>query len=441
MTPRTATLEEVYENVRQGFRGSLLEESPRCSDHVGELELQAKIYGGEFGVNWRGEDGESIEILHFGTWNREPGPDFCEARAVINGETVCGDIEIDGEVKDWDAHGHSSNEAYDQVILHVFFRKGARRFFTRTTRNKIVPQVCLGEPRTPRAAPASAIRGGLDETRAGRLIEAAAKFRLRQKSVNFQRASLLCGRDEAFFQAMATGLGYKNNKVPFLLTAQRAGLEQARGREGEALLFGLAGFLQAEYFDQGDEESREYLRGLWETWWAIRGKESRLILPDAAWKFAGLRPANHPHRRMGALVEVALAFPRIQRTMEAKSVAEFCRVLGSLDHSYWRRHASLTQEPLAKQTALIGGDRALDLAINAYLPGLELAGAWEELMSLSGPTPSRKVLRATEWLVGVEKPALSRSAMRQQGLLQLYEDFFHHEPGLVWEKFSERSDS
>ena len=426
---------EAYAAARGAMREGLLRESSPPG-RVSELELQARIFAGEFGVDWKGEDGEVIQIRHFGIWNREPGPDFCGARALINGVEMLGDIEIDGDARDWESHGHSGNSAFNQVMLHVFFRQGRRRFFTRTSVNKAIPQVCLGGSRPVRPVPLEPGGERLDEVRAGHVIEAAAKFRLRRKSVNFQRAVALCGSDDALFQALATGLGYKNNKIPFLLTAQRAGLERAGKKEGEALLFGLAGFLQAEYFDRGDEESRSYLRGLWETWWTIRNNESRLILPEDAWKFASLRPANHPHRRMGALAGVAGAFSRIKRAVEEKNVERFCEVLGSLDHPYWRWHASLSRDPLAKRTALIGSDRMLDLAINAMLPGLTLGEAWERLKTLTGPTANQKVLRMTEWLCGAVKPALCRSAMQQQGLLQLHEDFLHHDPELVWENLT-----
>jgi len=431
----TLPSEQAYAAARVAGREGVLQESSPPG-RVSELELQSRIYSGEFGVNWQGEDGESIAIRHFGTWNREPGPDFCGAQALINGVEVSGDIEIDGDVRDWEAHGHSGNGAFNQVILQVFFRQGRRRFFTRTRENKAIPQVCLGGSRTARPVPVEAGGERLDEARARCLIESAAGFRLRRKSGNFQRAVGLCGPDNALFQAIATGLGYKNNKVPFLLTAQRSGLERAGGKEGEALLFGLAGFLQAEYFDRGDDESRGYLRGLWETWWTIRNTESRLILPEDAWKFSALRPANHPHRRMGALAGVAGAFPRIKRAAAAKNAEAFCEVLGSLDHPYWRRHASLAADPLSQRTALIGGDRMLDLAINALLPGLTLEEAWERMGALTGPTANQKILRTTEWLCGSVRPALCRSAMQQQGLLQLHEDFLHHDPALVWENFS-----
>ena len=96
--PKMKTL--AYERLLSELGKPRLSESTRC--RLPELELQAKIFSGEFGVSWRGEDGESIEILHFGVWNREPGPDFSGAQMLINRKKISGDIEIervDGSVK------------------------------------------------------------------------------------------------------------------------------------------------------------------------------------------------------------------------------------------------------------------------------------------------------------------------------------------------------
>ncbi len=41
-----------------------------------ELELQARWFAGEFGREFQTLAGESVEILQFGFWNREAGPDF-----------------------------------------------------------------------------------------------------------------------------------------------------------------------------------------------------------------------------------------------------------------------------------------------------------------------------------------------------------------------------
>lgn len=425
--------ELTYEQVRSALGELRLSEASAC--RVPELELQARIFGGEFGASWRGEDGERVEIIHFGIWNREPGPDFCGAQVIIDGVKLAGDIEIDQDARDWENHGHSRNPAYENVVVHLFVRRGQRRFFTSTAENKAVTQVCL-----PLRKKSKLSAGGkdriLDESRAGRLIEAAASFRLRRKCEILQRATHLRGPDEALFEAIAAAMGFKNNKIPFLLVAQRSSLTRAKVSDGEALLFGLSGFLRAGHFDQGDREARSYLRDLWEQWWAVRDRERRLILPDNAWIFSAIRPANHPHRRMGALAAVARSFAPIRRAVDGGRSGDFATAFTSLEHSFWQRHASLAGKPLPKATSLVGDDRALDLLINVFLPAQAFDVAWPQLFSLSGPTPSRRVWRSAAWLTGAAHPAFFQTAMRQQGLLQLAEDFPHTSAQEVWLSFT-----
>lgn len=64
-------------------------------------------------------DGRPLEIRTLGVWNLLGGPDFREARLVIGGENVTGDIEVHFHVADWRAHGHGSDPAYANVALHV----------------------------------------------------------------------------------------------------------------------------------------------------------------------------------------------------------------------------------------------------------------------------------------------------------------------------------
>ena len=354
---------------------------------------------------------------------------------LIDGVKITGDIEIDQDVRDWENHGHSRNASYENVVLHLFVRRGQRRYFTSTPENKAVTQVYLAPRQTlKRAEPAR--DGTIDETQAEKLIEAAAAFRLHRRCEIFQRAGNLRGRDEALFEAISAAMGFKNNTIPFLLVAQRTSLARARAADGEALLFGLSGFLKAGHFDQGDSEARAYLRDLWETWWAIRDRERRLILPDNAWMFSAVRPANHPHRRMGALAAAVRSFAPISRAVDTGNSADFAARFSSLQHLFWQRHPSLAGDLLPKATSLIGGDRTLDLLINVFLPARRYDDAWPKLCALPGPTPSRKVLRASEWLVGVAPPAYFRSAMRQVGLLQLAEDFRHMGPEEVWRSFA-----
>ena len=237
-------------------------------------------------------------------------------------------------------------------------------------------------------------------------------------------------------------MGFKNNKIPFLLVAQRTGLARAKSMDGEALLFGLSGFLKAGHFDQGDDEARAYLRDLWEKWWAIRDRERRLILPDNAWTYCRSAPGQPSAPAYGSACGDRVVRSRQSiRQLKAGMATTFTEGFSSLHHPFWQRHASLAGDRLPKATSLIGSDRALDLLINVFLPALPHDDAWTKLCSLPGPTPSRKVLGASEWLVGAARPAYCRSAMRQQGLLQLAEDFRHMSPHDVWQELRSRLDA
>src|SRR3954469_15347949 len=107
-----------------------------------ELELQARWFAGDFGRRFTSVTGDEIEIVQFGIWNREAGPDFSDAAIRINGsEPIRGTIEFDLADRSWETHGHSTNPAFDGAILHVFVEQSERAFFTRTRSNRNVPQV------------------------------------------------------------------------------------------------------------------------------------------------------------------------------------------------------------------------------------------------------------------------------------------------------------
>jgi hypothetical protein len=44
-----------------------------------ELELQARWFAGDFGRAFVSTNGNRIDIVQFGVWNREAGPDFRDA--------------------------------------------------------------------------------------------------------------------------------------------------------------------------------------------------------------------------------------------------------------------------------------------------------------------------------------------------------------------------
>src|SRR6266446_6774851 len=119
---------------------------------LNELELQARWFAGDFGKNFVSTTGDKIDIVQFGTWNREAGPDFRDAAIRVNGnEPLRGCIEIDLVDRNWDLHGHATNPAFEETVLHVFVDKSDRQFFTRTKSNRNVPQIQIDPAILPEA--------------------------------------------------------------------------------------------------------------------------------------------------------------------------------------------------------------------------------------------------------------------------------------------------
>src|ERR1700753_2843563 len=85
--------------VREG----MLLRVARCP---GEVEVQARWYAGEFGRQFVSTTGEKIEIVQFGVWNREAGPDFRDAAIAIDGgPSITGCIELDLTDRSWGGPG------------------------------------------------------------------------------------------------------------------------------------------------------------------------------------------------------------------------------------------------------------------------------------------------------------------------------------------------
>ncbi|HEY1770351.1 MAG TPA: DUF2851 family protein [Chthoniobacterales bacterium] len=403
-----------------------------------ELELQAHWFAGDFGREFTSVAGDKIEIVQFGVWNCAAGPDFSDASLRIDGRLVRGSIEFDLADRNWEAHGHATNPAFDETALHVFVEAGPRAFFSRTSAHRNVPQVRV-EPAAlpgltnnlPLARPGrchAPLRDLPDEKVCG-ILEAAAQFRLQRKAERLQRLADLHGTDEALFQEMAAALGYTQNKLPFTLLAQRLPLKTLRAapNEIEATLFGLAGFLDAPDLRQFDGPTRGYLRKLWDQWWPRRAELERLALPPRTWRLSGTRPMNHPQRRLGALGLLAKSWPQFRRSLGKTNLAAVGEFLGGVSHPFWDFHYTLRSAATAKTMALIGATRVAEMLANVVLPFRHgrAASAWPDYETLPARLSNRRVETGAARLFGGDRRGgrFLRTLARQQGLLQIYEDF------------------
>ena len=404
-----------------------------------ELELQARWFAGEFGREFRTLTGEKVEIVQFGFWNHEAGPDFEDAAIRIAGGPVLrGAIEIDLLDRNWELHGHATNPAFDDAILHIFLERSGVEFFARTSIHRNVPQVQLdldsfrdattGLVPLAHAGRCVAPLRNLAAERITSILEGAAKFRLQHKANRLRQRMEAHGREEVLFQAIAETLGYKQNRLPFTLLTQRLPVTFLRKHreDSEALLFGVAGFLDAPDLDVR-KSTHTYLRLLWDRWWKYREQFSRLLLPPKIWKTSGARPLNHPHRRLGALAALITEWKTVSSLAyggEAKALVSF---LTNLQHDFWSHHYTLAAGKTSSSVALIGESRAAEILANVIYPlavndGREIWNDYKKLRAQLSNQAAR--IAAARLFAGDPRQRdFVRTLIGQQGLLQIYEDF------------------
>ncbi len=405
-----------------------------------ELELQARWFAGDFGRRFQTTAGDEVEIVQFGTWNHESGPDFREAAVRLNGgDAIRGSIEFDLSDRSWETHGHATNPAFEDTVLHVFVNAGTRAFFSRTKSNRNVVQVRV-DPSTleetfatsvPLARPGrcQAPLKDLAEERICSVLDGAARFRLRRKAAHFHRVAESHGRDEALFQEVATALGYKQNKLPFALLAQRLSLKFLRREsdDAEALIFGVAGFLSAPDLGVYETATRGYVRTLWDRWWPHRDDLERLVLPAKLWRLGGARPLNHPQRRLAALAALVRKWPAFIKSLGKTEGSAARNFFLGLQHPFWNFHYTLLSDASPKEMALIGDARIADILANVLFPFFlaESRDVWPDFAKLPAQLSNRRLETAATRLFGndTRRPLFMKTVAQQQGLLQIYEDF------------------
>ncbi len=407
-------------------------------------------------------DGQPVTVLHPGFRNREAGPDFHDAVLQIGEARLApGDVEVDLCPAAWRQHGHDRNPAFRQVRLHVVWKAAPAEPMSLPTLplehaldaplGQLRDELTATEPADFPAAFAGACAGPLaslaGETLAA-LLDQAALARLRLKAARFAARARQAGWAQALGDGLFAALGYKHNAWPMRRLAELSGRVLAdldsqppAPFEIQARLLGLSGLLP----DQGTRrwpENDAWLRRAWDVWWRWRESVADCVLPRAAWRLHGTRPANHPQRRL-ALVAHWLAAPgwadRWPAWLQAgtdvrQAAAELLKLLQPAADPFWERHWTLTTAPLSRPQPLLGEPRATDLAVNVILPWLWARAqtaaepAWSgqvERLYLAWPAAQdNAVLRLARrrLLAGRALPKPGRAAS-QQGLLQIVGDF------------------
>ncbi len=406
-------------------------------ERPGELTVQ-----GLWGAGLLGADGETtqhrfVHIVEFGEWNHGAGPDFLRAEVEIDGKTYRGDIEIDPQAQDWERHGHGSNPHFNNVILHVVLSPPPPGWYTRTEQHTEVPVLylraeqvreairCTAQPVVRLTNPCQFPLAEMKMENVVNLLQSVAAYRVMGKRKRFRDKAATVGRRQAWYEAWAETLGYSENKEQMVMLARRAPVRSLR-QDAEAMLLGVAGFLQPVVPAGADEEGKEYYRKLWEEWWKLQSFFG--VEPGRApnWRFTGVRPANHPQRRVAALAVSTQRWSAISPLLNAENITNLTRVLTGLRHEFWDRHCTISSAPLRRRVALVGQQRVHAFLSNYVLVDDASERAWEAYVRLPAGTLSRRVLNTARNLFGEREKDMAKLLKCEyvhQALLQIANDF------------------
>lgn len=405
--------------------------------------------------------GERVEVESPGVWNLEAGPDFLGAALRLGPERrrVTGDVEIHIHPGDWQAHGHGADPRYERVRFHVTFFPGAAAGATMPAGivEIVLRDALAANPRfafesidltsyphgvrSPTPPCGVALQGWSPDDREA-LLAAAGEERLRRRAERLARAIDERGADQIVFEEVMAALGYKHNQAAFRKLAEVVPLATLRAEAGGdadlafALLAGAAGLLPQQLAVKFDDETRRAVRHWWDAWWKRRERFAEGALTAAHWRLAGIRPLNHPLRRLAAAAALftapsspAESWAGLVEKAAGDCLAHARQQLLAASHPFWDFRLTLAGKRRAKALALLGEARADAILINDFVPFLAARGCGaasaQALLAELPVEQDNAVLRETAFaLFGRDAPcALLRDGLRRQGLLQIYHDY------------------
>jgi len=384
------------------------------------------------------DSGQKITVLQPGFQNSDAGPDFNSAKIKIGEITWNGSVEIHINAKDWYRHNHQTDDAYNNVVLHVVWKNDA---FIERKDKTIVPTLELKDIVDEQVIhnynqlfePDDEIlcRKFIDMVKPITVLSMKDKVlaqRLEAKSEEIFREIALTDYDweEISWRMLCRNFGFKTNAHPFYELGKSMPLkilkkESQQLRMIEALLFGQAGFLEEEFDDPYFLELKnEYI---------FRKKKYTIErrLDKYQWKFLRLRPANFPTIRIAQLAKlVSKSENLLSLFINYASIKELKNDFEIVQSSYWQKHYNFGK-PAKTTIGRLGKASVENILINTAAPLLFAYGIHKDMEELKE--------KALELLASVnaEKNSITKrwdslgmeikSAFDSQAMIELYNQY------------------
>jgi Protein of unknown function (DUF2851) len=359
-------------------------------------------------------EGKQLAISSPGWWNLEAGPDFRNAELYLNGIRLTGDVEIHLNSSDWYAHRHHLDPRYNQVILHVVLYRSHKVCISEDGRHipelemkdYLIEELKLLQKRIPvyefPFGPEKNVRlcrkflEEHEDAAIERILDSAGESRMQHKKEQFGKTLRSTNFNQAFYQSLMEGMGYKQSRYAFRELAHRIPVSELLkydlpSRHGidamAAVLLGTAGLLQdlsQIQLDPPDRETALYVEKLFDYWKRSAPEFRSRTLVGFCWYPSSTRPANFPARRLTAVAAFfhyhgkellplllgPLQQADLSRQGYRKILLRWLELFAKPIHLYWSYHYQFERKKLVIPVRLIGKERGRILTVNVILPAL-----------------------------------------------------------------------
>lgn len=327
-------------------------------------------------LNFKDTEGNAIEILDFGKWNHNSGPDFLLAKIKTKNLVLAGNIELHIKSSDWVFHNHSGNPEFQNLILHVVFQHDIE---IDEFKNRNIPTIELKDFIDENLL--SKYKLLLEESQ---FIPCEKIFEVEKIPFNFCEETLLKKLDEksidieealkrhknnyeaVLFQNLAYAFGLKVNAQIFRQIAENIDFSvvqkiQQNQIQLEALFFGKANWLENPEDEQMKIWKREF------HFIKVKYQISDLKFNP---KFLRLRPPNFPTIRLSQLANVYHKNQNLfSKIIQAKTIEEIHQIFKNIKASeYWNNHFNFSKISTVDAEKSLTKDFVELILINAILP-------------------------------------------------------------------------
>ncbi len=321
---------------------------------------------------------ETIQVLSTGIQNYSSGPDFLNARILIDEIEWAGHVEMHIKASDWLKHKHQQDKAFDNVILHVVWEYDAD---IKNRSGEIIPTFEL-KGKVPLSfqkmynelidsrdeIPCLNQFSSIPEIVKINAMEKVLIERMERKANDVLQKLSMNGDDweQTAFEVLAGNFGFKINneaffKLAHLLPTKILSKHKNNLFQIEALLFGMSGLLAGK-----DEYSRKLVAEF--DYLAAKYGLMNEVLNANEWKFMRVRPSNFPTLRIAQLASIIHRQEHFfAHLIATESYENFVKLLSSHVSDYWQKHYQFGKITDNQQSDM-GTGSINNLIINTIVP-------------------------------------------------------------------------